>query len=91
MPSYGLINMKYGNCESSIIYSSSIITYLKSCVSYLDNHEAISIPLQCYIEGYIFSKSFESKYSSLIVDGVISIILPGRFLTSHNSFIASNP
>ena len=42
MPSYGLVRMKCGSCESCITYSSSIITYRPSSWRLSAIHDAIS-------------------------------------------------
>ena len=91
MPSYGLVRMKCGSCESCITYSSSIITYRPSSWRLSAIHDAISTPFHWVCAGFISSRLALSSMLSVAEDGVTSITLPGMFLSLHICCIASNP
>lgn len=69
MPSYGLVRMKCGSCESCITYSSSIITYRPSSWRLSAIHDAISTPFHWVCAGFISSRLALSSMLSVAEDG----------------------
>ena len=67
MPSYGLVRMKCGSCESCITYSSSIITYRPSSWRLSAIHDAISTMIL-----------LRYQHWSLLLFSLVQPLSPGR-------------
>ena len=91
MPSKGLVRMKCGNWESSITYSSSMMTYRASWAAFSNSQNSISMPLLCLESRLLSLGPMVDDQLALTTDGVMSITRPGRCRVAHMSCIASRP